>query len=88
MFQEKLKEQIGNNLGKRFGLFLLSPALKKIMKEFDYQEYGGVPILGINGVAIICHGNSSPKAIMNAIERADLMIEGKINEHIGERIVG
>lgn len=88
IFREKLKEKIGKNPRTRFGLFLLSPALKKIMKEFDYQEYGGVPLLGINGVAIICHGNSSPKAIMNAIERADLMIERKINEHIGERIVG
>jgi len=86
IFREKLKENTRNSISSKLGLFLLSPALGKIMKEFDYQEYGGVPLLGINGVAIICHGDSSPKAIMNAIQRADLMIERKINEHIRMRI--
>jgi len=86
IFREKLKKKSGINPGSKIGLFMLSPVLKQIMKEFDYQEYGGVPLLGVNGVAIICHGNSSPKAIMNAVERADLMIERKVNEHIRERI--
>lgn len=86
IFREKLKGNTGNSIWSKLGLFLLSPALGKMMKEFDYQEHGGVPLLGINGVAIICHGDSSPKAIMNAIKRADLMIERKVNEHIRMRI--
>ncbi|MFC1562425.1 phosphate acyltransferase PlsX [candidate division KSB1 bacterium] len=86
VFEEKLKTKAGRNFLSKLGLFILSPILEKIMKEFDYQEYGGVPLLGINGVAIICHGDSSPKAIMNAVERAYLMIERKVNEHIRERI--
>jgi len=86
IFREKLKKKAGINPRSKIGLFMLSPVLKQIMKEFDYQEYGGVPLLGINGVAIICHGDSSPRAIMNAVERADLMIERKVNEHIRERI--
>jgi len=86
IFRGKLKENTGNSILSKLGLFLLSPALGKMMKEFDYQEYGGAPLLGINGVAIICHGDSSSKAIMNAIQRADLMIERKVNEHIRMRI--
>ncbi len=86
IFKEKLKVKTRVNLGSKFGLLLLSPVLKKIKKEFDYQEYGGVPLLGIKGVAMICHGNSSPRAITNAIEKAYLMIERKVNQHIRERI--
>jgi len=86
IFRRKLKENTGNSIWSKLGLFLLSPALGRMMKEFDYQEYGGAPLLGINGVAIICHGDSSSKAIMNAIQRADLMIERKVNEHIRMRI--
>ncbi len=86
IFRKKLKNNIGSNLLAKLGLLVLSPALRKIMKEFDYQEYGGVPLLGLNGVAIICHGGSSPKAIMNAVENANLRVESKVNEHIRERI--
>ena len=44
--------------------------MKEVMKEFDYQEYGGVPILGCKGVAIVCHGKSSPLAYENALLKA------------------
>jgi glycerol-3-phosphate acyltransferase PlsX len=58
--------------------------LKTMLKGMDYERYGGVPLLGVNGVSIICHGKSSPTAIMNAIFRAEEMIERKVNEHIAE----
>lgn len=61
-------------------------------KIFDYQERGGVPLLGINGVSYICHGSSSPKAIYNAILSAKKMVEdevvGKIQHAIEEYHVG
>ncbi|HEY3250784.1 MAG TPA: phosphate acyltransferase PlsX [Ignavibacteria bacterium] len=60
--------------------------LKNIMKDFDYQEYGGVPLLGVNGVSIIGHGRSSPKAIMNMILKAEHMVREKINKIIEEKI--
>lgn len=60
--------------------------LKTIMKDFDYQEYGGVPLLGVNGVSIIGHGRSSPKAIQNMILKAEQMVRAKINETIAEKI--
>ena len=60
--------------------------LKSIMKDFDYQEYGGVPLLGVNGVSIIGHGRSSPKAIRTMILKAEHMVRAKINEVIEEKI--
>jgi len=60
--------------------------LKTIMKDFDYQEYGGVPLLGVNGVSIIGHGRSSPKAIKNMILKAEHMVRAKINETIAAKI--
>jgi glycerol-3-phosphate acyltransferase PlsX len=61
---------------------LMKPFLKKIFKQFDYQEYGGVPLLGVGGVVIIGHGKSSAKAIQNMIVRAKEMIINDVNKKI------
>ena len=61
---------------------ILRNPLRTIFKEFDYQEFGGVPLLGVNGVTIIGHGSSTPKAVKNMILRAEEMVNRKINEHI------
>jgi len=58
--------------------------LKTMLKGMDYERYGGVPLLGVNGVSIICHGKSTPTAIMNAIFRAEEMVEREVNAHIAE----
>ncbi len=63
-------------------LLLISPFLKKLFKELDYQQYGGVPLLGVNGVVIIGHGKSSALAIQNMIIRAVEYAEKNINEKI------
>jgi glycerol-3-phosphate acyltransferase PlsX len=55
-------------------------------KSVDHSETGGAPLLGVNGVCIIAHGSSSPKAIKNAINRAKELVEKKMNEHISEDI--
>jgi glycerol-3-phosphate acyltransferase PlsX len=60
--------------------------LKEIMKDFDYQEYGGVPLLGVNGISIIGHGRSTPRAIMNMAVKAEQMARAKINDKIAEQI--
>lgn len=52
------------------GLLLLLPALRRIAKRMDYAEYGGAPLLGVDGVAIIAHGRSNAKAIKNAVRVA------------------
>ena len=66
-------------------MFMLIP-LKKILKDFDYQEYGGVPLLGVNGVVIIGHGKSSPLAIQNMLIRAVEVIQGNVNASIKEAL--
>jgi glycerol-3-phosphate acyltransferase PlsX len=57
--------------------------LRNVMREMDYQEKGGVPLLGVNGVSIIGHGGSTPKAIKNMIFRA----EETVNKRVSHRIL-
>jgi len=52
---------------------------KKVLKEVDYTSYGGVPLLGVNGVCFICHGHSSPKAIAQAIRAASDYVLKDVN---------
>ncbi len=56
------------------------------LKQLDYTEHGGAPLLGVNGISIISHGKSSPRAIMNAIRVAVRAIESRMDEHIGRRL--
>jgi len=76
---------LSNPLGK-IGLLFLAPSLKRFKKELDYAEYGGAPLLGVNGVVIIGHGRSNRKAIKNAIRVAKEEVERKFNEKILEAI--
>jgi glycerol-3-phosphate acyltransferase PlsX len=63
-----------------------SGELKDIFKILDYTETGGAPLLGVNGVVIICHGNSPPKAIYNAIGVADRAVQAAMLSHFIEEI--
>jgi glycerol-3-phosphate acyltransferase PlsX len=69
------------------GGLLLKPTFKKFKKEIDYSEYGGAPLLGVNGVAIIGHGRSDARAIKNAIRVAKEEVERKFNEKLLEAII-
>jgi len=60
--------------------------MMKALKQLDYSEHGGAPLLGVNGVSIISHGKSSPRAIMNAIKVAVRALDSRMNEHIGRRL--
>jgi len=63
-----------------------SAVFKRLMASTDYSEYGGAPLLGVNGNSIVCHGKSSPKAIANAVRAACRSIEFRVNETIQEVI--
>lgn len=76
---------LSNPLGK-LGLLFLMPSLKRFKKDLDYAEYGGAPLLGVNGVVIIGHGRSNAKAIKNAIRVAKEEVERRVNEKILEAI--
>jgi glycerol-3-phosphate acyltransferase PlsX len=60
--------------------------IRSALRQLDYSEHGGAPLLGVKGVSIICHGRSSPRAIKNAIKIAVQAVESKMNEHIGRRL--
>ena len=53
-----------------------------LKRKIDYAEFGGAPLLGVNGITMICHGRSSAKAIKNAIRRAKGLAESRVNELI------
>lgn len=86
MLNELLRRAILNGFLGKLGTLLLMRNLKRFKKELDYSEYGGAPLLGVNGVVIIAHGRSSSKAIMNAIRVAKIEVEHKVNEKIVESI--
>ena len=83
---ELVRRQVRVNLLAKIGALLLKPAFKDLKKNLDYAEYGGAPLLGINGVSIICHGGSSPKAIKNAVGMANTMVQRDINHLIETRL--
>jgi glycerol-3-phosphate acyltransferase PlsX len=70
----------------RVGALLMAPVLQGLKKDLDYEEFGGAPLLGIDGVVIICHGGSSAKAIRNAIQVAERMVREGLNGHIKARL--
>jgi glycerol-3-phosphate acyltransferase PlsX len=69
----KLKEYSQKSFWKKLKVGIAKNSLKEVLREFDYQEYGGVPLLGVNGISIIGHGSSTPKAIKNMVLRAEEM---------------
>lgn len=85
-FKSRLRQVTdGNMMAKLMGL-LMRGTLRTALKSMDYEEYGGVPVLGVNGVSIIGHGKSTPKAIKNMILKAEDMVRKNINRHIQEAI--
>lgn len=67
---EQIKEKITSTTIRKLGALAVKPGLKEIAQMMDYAEYGGAPLLGVNGISIICHGSSKNKAIFNAIRVA------------------
>jgi glycerol-3-phosphate acyltransferase PlsX len=66
------------------GLLLLIPTVKRVARRMDYAEYGGAPLLGVDGVVVIAHGRSNAKAIKNAIRQAKQAVEGNMIAAIKE----
>ena len=81
-----LKKNIGTNLFTNIGAFLVKPAFSELKRNYDYEEYGGVPLLGVNGISIICHGKSTGKAIKNALKVARYMDSKNVNKIIEKKL--
>lgn len=86
VLQNKFRKYAAENFFQKIWVGMMYGTLKKILKDFDYQEYGGVPLLGINGISFIGHGSSSPKAIKTSIFKAKRMFSEKINDEIQSKI--
>ena len=61
-------------------------AMMKVAADHDWQEYGGAPLLGVDGYSIICHGRSEAKAIKNAIRVGKQLVSSNLNQRIVEKI--
>jgi glycerol-3-phosphate acyltransferase PlsX len=81
-----LKDAFTRNTFRKAGALLAKEAFYELKKHGDFEEYGGAPLLGLNGVCIIGHGISSPKAIKNAIRVAHRFAEQRVPEKISSRI--
>ncbi len=77
-----LKSEIEKSIRARLGYLLIRTAFASFRKRVDYAEYGGAPLLGINGTGIISHGKSNATAIKNAILVAENMVRNKVKESI------
>ncbi|GIV54290.1 MAG: phosphate acyltransferase [Candidatus Kapaibacterium sp.] len=86
MLKAVLRAYSQKSLLKKVMVGLLAPFLRRALADFDYQKYGGVPLLGVRGIVIIGHGKSSPLAIKNMIIRAWEMHRLRINERIEQAL--
>lgn len=81
-----IKAELSQSKLAKLGMFLAGPSLRNLKKRVDYTEYGGAPLLGINGACIIGHGKSNANAIKNAVRVASEFISHRVNEHIEENL--
>ena len=77
-----LKKYIKSSPIGIFGSLFMKNVFKKLKKQIDYAEYGGAPLLGVDGNVIICHGKSNAKAMKNAVFQAILAVENNVNDRI------
>lgn len=83
----QIKEGMMSTLKSKIGALLAKPALKKTLKKFDASEYGGAPLLGLNGLVVKAHGSSSAKEMKNAIVQCIAFAEEDITQKIKDQIV-
>lgn len=77
-----LRQEIERSWQARLGALLMAGAFKRFKRRVSYEEFGGVPLLGMNAAAIICHGHSSPRAIQTAVRVARDYVENRVNDRI------
>jgi len=86
MILQLIRAELSRGKLSKLGMLLAEPALRKFKKRVDYTEYGGAPLLGINGACIIGHGKSNAIAIKNAVRVASEFVSHKVNNHIEQNL--
>jgi phosphate acyltransferase len=84
--KRRIRDYAGKGIVNKIKAGITASVLKSTLKDFDYQEHGGVPLLGVNGVVIIGHGSSSPKAIRTMLLRAEEMAKKNITATISNAL--
>jgi phosphate acyltransferase len=87
-FYESVASFIVQLLARELAAAQVELDLSRVFQVLDYAEYGGAPLLGVNGNAIICHGGSPPRAIRNAIRAAIQAIDSRMVRHIERAVAG
>lgn len=85
---QKIKEGLTSTPISAFGAALAKPQLKKMLKIFDVTQYGGAPLLGLNGLVVKIHGNATNKEVKNALFQVGTFKEQDINGKIKEYLLG
>jgi glycerol-3-phosphate acyltransferase PlsX len=86
VIEDLLGEELSSTITTRVGSLLTSRAMRHFRKRVDYSEYGGAPLLGPAGIAIVGHGRSSAKAVRNAIAMAYRFVSGQFIERVEREI--
>jgi len=86
MVETLLGEELSSTITMRVGSLLTRRALRRFRRRVDYSEYGGAPLLGVNGVAIVGHGRSSVKAVRNAVAMAYRLAASRFIERVAHEI--
>lgn len=76
------RELLNSTLAAKVGTFLAKGAFKRFARFVDYAEYGGAPLLGLQGIVIVCHGKSNSKAITSATTMASVFVKKRTNERL------
>lgn len=85
---ELIRRELTKSPWRKLAAAVLRPAFRSVRRRLDYQEYGGVPLLGVNGVCIVAHGRSTPYAMQNATRAGARCVELNLVERIRERTGG
>jgi glycerol-3-phosphate acyltransferase PlsX len=81
-----IKDRLQKAISENSSLRELEKTFETMFRRMDHEEYGGAPLLGVNGICLICHGGSSSRAIANAILNAAQSVSHKVNQRIVERL--
>jgi glycerol-3-phosphate acyltransferase PlsX len=86
MVEDLLGEELQSTFSSQVGYLLSRRAFRRFRRRVDYSEYGGAPLMGVNGLCIVCHGRSSAKAIRNAVAMASRFASSSIVGQIEREI--
>lgn len=86
MILHGIRREVRKSLAAMIGYVAMGAAVRRFRRRVDYDEYGGAPLLGLNGVCIICHGASNAKAFKNALKVAREAVSHQLTQHIMEEI--